>query len=223
MSKTEYPQGPSERTTVKRLPELADYDRETIDAILDATFVCHVGFVDNSTPFVIPSIHARVGDTLYFHGSPASRMLRLMKEGAEVSVSVTLVDSIVVARSAFNSSLGFRSALVIGEARVVDDPDERVLALAAITNAVLPGRWDEARPMQSKENKGTLIVAVPIEEYSAKVSGSEVDDEDEDYDLPVWAGAIPLKTVAGEPQPDPRLADNMEVPDSVRRFVEASQ
>jgi len=223
MGKTNYPQGPSERTTVKRSPDRADYDRETLDAILDATFVCHVGFVHDGTPFVIPSIHARVGDTLYFHGSPASRMLRLMKKGAEVSVAVTLIDSIVVARSAFNSSLGFRSALVIGEARVVDDPEERELALAAITNAVLPGRWDEAREMKRNEDKGTLVVAVPIEEYSAKVRGSEVDDEDDDYDLPVWAGAIPLRTAAGDPQPDQRLADDIEVPESVRRFVEGHQ
>jgi len=223
MGKADHPEGPSERTTVKRSPDLAVYDRETLDAILDASFVCHVGFVHDGTPFVIPSIHARVGDTLYFHGSPASRMLRLMKKGAEVSVAVTLVDSIVVARSAFNSSLGFRSAFVIGEARVVGDPEERELALAAITNAVLPGRWDEAREMKRNEDKGTLVVAIPIEEYSAKVSGNEVDDEDDDYDLPVWAGVIPLTTVAGDPQPDQRLADDIEVPESVHRFVEGHQ
>ncbi|MEN8235026.1 MAG: pyridoxamine 5'-phosphate oxidase family protein [Actinomycetota bacterium] len=220
MPKTNYPPGPSPRTTVKRSPHRAHYDRETLDAILDATFVCHIGFIHEGTPFVIPSIHARVGDTLYFHGSPASRMMRLMKNGAEVSIAVTLVDSIVVARSAFNHSLGYRSALVIGPARVVDTPDEREVALAAITNAVLPGRWDEAREMTRNEDKGTLLVAVPIEEHSAKVRGSEVNDDEGDYDLPIWAGAIPLTTVAGEPKPDPRLADGIDVPESVRRFVE---
>ncbi|MEN8115250.1 MAG: pyridoxamine 5'-phosphate oxidase family protein [Actinomycetota bacterium] len=220
MPKTTYPDGPSPRTTVKRSPHRAHYDRETLDAILDAAFVCHIGFIDDGTPFVIPSIHARVGDTLYFHGSPASRMMRLMKGGAEVAVSVTHVDSIVAARSAFNSSVGYRSALVIGNARVVDTPEEREIALAAITNAVLPGRWEEARDMTRNEGKGTLVVAVPIEEYSAKVRGSEVNDEDEDYGLPIWAGAIPLRMVPGEPESDPRLADGIEVPESVRRFVE---
>jgi hypothetical protein len=210
---------PSARTTVKRSPHRGHYERETLDAILDASFVCHVGFIHDGAPYVIPSIHARVGDTLYFHGSPASRMMRHMKEGDEVSVAVTLIDSIVVARSAFNSSLGYRSAFVIGKARPVEDPEERVVAFAAITNAVLPGRWDEARTVTRNEDKGTMLVAVPIEEYSAKIRGSEVDDEEADYELPIWAGAIPLRTVAADPEPDPRLAEGIELPGSVERFV----
>ena len=219
MAPTDTPTAPSPRMTVKRSPHRAKYDRDTVNAIFDEALICQVGFVADGSPFVIPTIHARVGDTLYFHGSPASRMMRLMKEGAEVCVTATLVDSIVVARSAFNSSLGFRSAMVIGSARPVDSPEERAIALEAITEAVLPGRWAEARQPTRNEDKGTLLVAVPIEEFSAKVRGSEVDDEDGDYDLPIWAGAIPLSTHVGAPEPDPRLADGIDVPESVKRFT----
>ncbi len=219
MNTTDSPSAPSARTTVRRSPHRGVYDRDTVNAIFDDALISYVGFVADGSPFVIPTIHARVAETLYFHGSPASRMLRLMKNGAEVSVTATLVDSIVVARSAFNHSLGFRSAMVIGEARIVDDPDEREISLEAITEAVLPGRWDEARLPTRNEDKGTLLVAVPIEEFSAKVRGSEVNDKDEDYDLPIWAGAIPLSTRVGTPQPDPRLAAGIEIPESVRRFT----
>jgi len=209
----------SHRTTVKRNPHRGNYDRQTVNAIFDEALICHVGFVADDAPFVIPTIHARVGDVLYFHGSPASRMLRLMKKGAEVCVTATLVDSIVVARSVFNHSLGFRSAVVIGPARLVDSPDERIIALEAITEAVLPGRWDEARHPTRNEDKGTLIVAVDIEEFSAKIRGDHVADEPADYDLPIWAGSIPLSTRIGAPVPDPELADGIEIPESVRRFT----
>lgn len=219
MSNASAPSPQSPRTTVKRNPHRGHYDRETVNAILDEALTCHVGFIADGSPFVIPTIHARVNDTLYFHGSPATRMMRLMKKGTEVCVTATLVDGIVAARSVFNHSLGFRSAMVIGPARLVDSPDERAIALEAITDAVLPGRWAEARPPSRNEDKGTLVVAVPIEEYSAKVRGTEVADEPEDYDLPIWAGAIPLATVAGAPQPDPRLSDGIEIPASVRRFT----
>lgn len=216
MSTAESPAPRSSRTTVKRSPHRAHYDRETVNAIFDEAMTCHVGFISDGSPFVIPTLHARVGDVLYFHGSPATRMMRLMKKGAEVCVTATLVDGIVVARSAFNHSFGFRSAMVIGPARLVDSPEEREIAFQAITDAVLPGRWDEARRPTRNEDKGTLLVAVPIEEFSAKVRGNEVSDEDEDYDLPIWAGAIPLSIVAGEAEPDPRLADGIEIPESVR-------
>ena len=221
MSSTETPPAPSSRTTVKRSPHRGRYDRETVNAIFDEALICHVGFVADGSPFVIPTIHARVGDILYFHGSPASRMLRLMKKGAEVCVTATLVDGIVAARSVFNHSLGFRSAMVIGQARLVDDPDESTIALEAITEAVLPGRWAEARPPSRNEDKGTLIVAVPIDEYSAKVRGNEVSDEPEDYDLPIWAGAIPLSATAGAPEPDDRNLKGVEIPESVKAFVAA--
>jgi len=190
-----------------------------VNAILDEALICHVGFVADGSPFVIPTIHARVDDVLYFHGSPVSRMLRLMKQGAEVCVTATLVDSIVVARSVFNHSLGFRSAMVIGPARLVDSPDERAIALEAITEAVLPGRWDEARHPTRNEDKGTLVVAVQIDEFSAKTRGSEVNDETEDYGLPIWAGSIPISTRVGSAEPDPALAAGIDIPESVRRFT----
>ena len=209
----------SERTRVRRIPEKADYERETANAILDEAVICHVGFIQDDAPFVIPTIHARVGDTLYFHGSPASRMLRLMKRGALVTVTATILDGIAVARSVFHHSMHYRSVMVIGPARLVDDPEERAIAVEAITEAVLPGRWSEARHPSTKEDSGTLLVAVPIDEFSAKVSEQDVGDEPEDYALPIWAGVIPLTLTPGAPEPDPLNLDGVEVPDSVRRFV----
>ena len=210
----------SERTRVKRIPEKADYDRATADAILDEALICHVGFIQDDAPFVIPTIHARVGGTLYFHGSPASRMMRLMKRGAQVTVTATILDGIVAARSVFHHSMHYRSAMVMGEARVVDDPEERAVAFEAITEAILPGRWTEARHPSPKEDKGTLLVAVPIDEFSAKVSEKDVGDEPEDYALPIWACVIHLTLTPGTPEPDPRNLDGVEAPPSVRRFVQ---
>jgi nitroimidazol reductase NimA-like FMN-containing flavoprotein (pyridoxamine 5'-phosphate oxidase superfamily) len=210
----------TERTRVKRAREKARYDREIVDEIFDEALICHIGFIADGSPFVIPTIHARVGDTLYFHGSPASRMLRLMKKGADVTVTATLLDGIVAARSVFHHSMHYRSAMVFGTARLVDSPEERTIALQAIANAALPGRWSEARLPSRSEDKGTLVVAVPIEEYSAKISENDIGDEPEDYDLPIWAGVIPLSIVPGVPEPDDRLAEGIEIPNSVRRFIE---
>ena len=208
------------RTTVKRIPDRARYDRDTLNDVFDEALICHVGFVADGSPFVIPTIHARVGDVLYFHGSPASRMLRQMKKGTEVTVTATIVDGIIAARSAFHHSMRYRSAMVFGETRVVGDPEERTIAFEAITNAVLPGRWSEARVPSVKEDKGTLLVAVPIEEYSAKVNEGNVGDEPEDYDLPIWAGVIPLSVVPGTPIPDDGLPQDMDIPESVKRFID---
>jgi len=210
----------SERTRVRRIPEKAAYDRATVNAILDEALICHVGFIQDDAPFVIPTIHARVEDTLYFHGSPASRMMRLMKAGAQVTVTATILDGIVAARSVFHHSMHYRSVMVTGAARVVDDPDERAVAFEAITETVLPGRWAEARHPSPKEDTGTLLVAVPIDEFSAKVSEKDVGDEPEDYALPIWAGVIPLSLSPGPPEPDPQNLDGVDVPESVRRFVE---
>ena len=209
----------SERTRVRRLPEKARYDRATVNAILDEALICHVGFIQDDAPFVIPTIHARVGELLYFHGLPASRMMRLMQRGAQITVTVTILDGIVAARSVFHHSMHYRSAMIMGPARVVDDPDERAIAFEAITEAVLPGRWSEARRPSPKEDEGTLLVAVPIDEFSVKVSEKDVGDEPEDYALPIWAGVIPLTLNPGAPEPDPRNLDGVEVPDSVRRFL----
>ena len=211
-------EAPSNRTEVRRLPERGSYDRDLIASILDEALICHVGFVHEGAPVVIPTIHARVGDTLYLHGSPASRMLRGMRSGQEVSVNVTLVDGLVVARAAFHNSMNYRSVVIFGKPRIVDDSDEKWGALEAITNQVIPGRWGESRPMTEKEMKGTLVVALPITEASAKVRSGGPMDDDADYDLPIWAGVVPLGIMPGEPIADERLSANVPVPPTVRDY-----
>ena len=206
----------SERTRVKRLPERGEYDRAALDEILDEALICHVGFVQDGEPFVIPTIHARDGDTIYFHGSPASRMLRLMKKGVPVCITATIVDGIVAARSVFHHSMNYRSAIVLGEARLVESDEERLRAMEAVTEHVLPGRWAEAKHPNEIENKGTLLVAVPIEEFSVKTRTGPPGDDEPDYDLPIWAGVIPLTIEPGEPEADPRLREGTEVSESVR-------
>jgi hypothetical protein len=195
-------EGPTPRSEVRRLPELAVYDREVINAILDESLFCHVGFIDNGTPVVVPTIHARVENTLYFHGSPASRMLRLMKKGIEVSVAVTILDGLVVARTPFEQSFNYRSVIAFGETRTVDDPDEKMAALKAITDHVTPGRWEDSRPATEKEVGATLVLAVPIDEASAKVRTGPPEDEEKDLGLAFWAGVVPLSLVSGKPIPD---------------------
>jgi nitroimidazol reductase NimA-like FMN-containing flavoprotein (pyridoxamine 5'-phosphate oxidase superfamily) len=211
-------EAPSPRTEVKRLPERGEYDRAVIDAILDEALICHVGFVHEGSPVVIPTIHARVGDTLYFHGSPASRMLRGMKAGDEVCINVTLIDGLVVARAAFHNSMNYRSVVVFGQARLVDDVEEKQMALEAVTDHVVPGRWADSRPMTEKEYKGTLMVAVPLDEASAKVRSGPPGDDDEDYDLPIWAGVVPLSAVPGAPIDDPKLPADVDVPDYLSNY-----
>ena len=205
---------PTERATVKRLPERGAYDRQTIDSILDEALICHLAFETDHGPVAIPTIHARIGDVLYLHGSHASRMMRATV-GEQVCVTATIVDGIVVARSAFHHSLNYRSVMVFGTPRVVEDADERTAAFAAITNHVLSGRWDEARQPNAKEDKGTRLLAIDIDEASAKLrSGPPVDDE-EDMALGIWAGVIPLAVTPGEPIPAPDLEPGVDVPPSV--------
>ncbi len=209
-----------DRTRIRRHPERGHYDRETIDQVLDEALICHVGFVADDHPVVIPTIHARVGDDLYLHGSPASRMLRLVGGGEPVCVTATIVDGVVAARSVFHHSLNYRSVVVFGSARPVTTEEERWAAFRAITEHVLPGRWDEARHPDRNEDRGTLIVAVPIDEASAKVRTGPPSDADDDYDLPIWAGVVPLAVAAGAPQPDPRLAPGIGIPPSVAGYHE---
>lgn len=206
-------QPPTERTRVRRLPERGVYEREAIDAIVDDALVCHVGFVHDGRPVVIPTIHARVGDTLYIHGSPASRMLRDMRQGDEVCVTVTLVDGLVVARAPFHSSMNYRSVVIFGVPAEITDPNEKWDAFRAITEHVTPGRWDDSRLPNNKEVRATLVFSVPLNEASAKVRTGPPEDDDEDYELPLWAGVVPLAIVAGEPIPDPVLPDGIGVPD----------
>jgi len=188
---------PPDRIRVKREPHRGRYDRETIDAILDEALLCHLGFAVDGQPYVIPTLHARVGDTLYVHGSAASRMLRRLDAGAPVCATVTLFDGLVLAKSVFNHSVNYRSAVVFGTARAVA-ADEKRDALHALTEQLAPGRWNEARQPTAQELKATWILALPIDEASAKVRIGGPEDEPEDEGLPVWAGVVPVH-LAAEP------------------------
>jgi nitroimidazol reductase NimA-like FMN-containing flavoprotein (pyridoxamine 5'-phosphate oxidase superfamily) len=206
------------RTTVRRLPARGSYDPAVLKAILDEGLVCHVGFVGDGQPFVIPTSYGRAGDVLYIHGSPASRMLRTLKEGVPVCVTVTLLDGLVLARSAFHHSMNYRSAVLLGTAVEVTDPAERDRALKAIVDHIVPGRWDSIRWPNDKELRGTLVLRLPIEEASAKIrTGPPIDDE-EDYAMDVWAGVLPLATVPGAPIADPRLKDGTPPPGHVTAY-----
>jgi len=187
-----------EHLRVKREPQRGVYDRETIDAILDEALVCHLGFVVDGQPYVIPTLHARIGERLYVHGSAASRMLRHAASDARICVTVTLLDGLVLARSVFNHSIDYRSVVVLGTPTLLEDIDEKREALRAFTEHVAPGRWDEARQPTDKELKATWILSVPLDEASAKVRTGPPEDEPEDMDLPVWAGIVPIH-LAAEP------------------------
>ena len=200
------------RTTLKRLPYRGSYDRELIDQILDEGFVCHVGFVVDGQPFVIPTGYARVGGKLFIHGSQASRMLRTLGKGIDVCLTVTLIDGLVLARSAFHHSMNYRSVVVFGRATMVDDPEEKIAALRALSEHMIPGRWDDVREPNEREIQLTTVLSLPLNEASAKVrTGPPLDDE-EDYELPIWAGVIPLQMVADGPIADTRLPINIDAP-----------
>jgi nitroimidazol reductase NimA-like FMN-containing flavoprotein (pyridoxamine 5'-phosphate oxidase superfamily) len=193
---------PTARTTVKRHPERGDYDRATIGPILDEALICHVGFVVDGQPFVIPTIHARDGDTLYIHGSPGSRMLRTVKEGVDVCVTVTLLDGLVLARSVYNHSMNYRSVVVVGRAHEVTDREQKLRAMRCVVDQVVPGRWEDARQPNEAEIKGTTILAISLEEASAKIRSGPPTDDEADLDLPVWAGVIPLELHPSAPVAD---------------------
>ena len=206
------------RTTLKRLPKRGHFERETIYRILDEGFVCHVGFVLDGRPFVIPTGYGRAGDQLYIHGSAASRMLRTLREGVDVCVTVTLLDALVLARSSFHHSMNYRSVVVFGRAEVVEDEDEKMEALRVFTDHIMRGRWEEARLPNRSELRQTMVLALPLAEASAKIrTGPPIDDE-EDYELPVWAGELPLRLVTGEPIADPRLNEGIEQPEYMRDY-----
>jgi len=203
---------PSARTRVVREPHRGVYDRETAYRILDEGFLCHIGFVADGQPYVIPTSYGRKGDSLYIHGSAASRMLRHMKEGLPVCVTVTLLDGLVLARSVFNHSMNYRSVVVLGKASLVDDPEEKIDALRSISEHIIPGRWADARQPNDRELKQTSVLRLPIDEFSAKVRGGPPIDDEEDYSFPTWAGVVPLQLKAGEPINDPRLDSSRSVP-----------
>ena len=213
---------PTPRTQVRRLPDRGRYDSETIYRILDEGFLCHVGFVVDGQPFVIPTGYARVGDSIYLHGSAASRMLRTLAVGVQVCVTVTLVDGLVLARSAFHHSMNYRSVVILGTAHAVDDAAEKVRALAAFTNHVVPGRWDAVRPVRDSEVKATSVLKLSLQEVSAKIRTGPPKDEPEDYQLPIWAGVLPLTLKAGEPIADANLPDGAKVPEILKNFSRAA-
>ena len=208
----------TDRTTLKRLPLRGSYDRDVVYKILDEGFICHVGFIVDGQPIVIPTGYGRIGDKLYIHGSQASRMLRTLKTGVAACVTVTLVDGLVLARSAFHHSINYRSVVIFGNATLVEDAQEKLAALLAFSEHVIRGRWDDVREPTEQELKATTVLVLPLEEVSAKVrTGPPIDDE-ADYELPVWAGVIPLRVVAGEAIPDPRLPSEISAPGYVVNY-----
>lgn len=207
------------RSRVKRMPARGRHDFDTVAAILDAGFLCHVGYVIEGKPYVTPTSYWREGDHVYWHGSSASRMLRALEGGIQACLTVSLIDGLVLARSAFNHSMNYRSVVVLGRARLVEGVDERAAALEAFTERLIPGRWDEVRPPTRQELKGTRVLALRLDEASAKVrEGAPVDDA-EDYALDAWAGVVPLRLTRGEPEPDPRLREGIAVPASVEAWA----
>jgi len=209
------------KTTLKRLPQRGEFDREAAYRILDEALVCHVGFVVDGQPFVIPTSYGRIGDKLYIHGSAASRMLRSLEGGIPVCVTVTLIDGLVLARSAFHHSVNYRSVVIFGNAEIVRDEEGKLAALAALTEHIVPGRWAEVRPPNAQELKATSVLVVPLEEVSAKVrTGPPVDDE-EDMAIPVWAGELPLRLMAGLPVRDSQLPPEIDAPNYVRNYKRA--
>jgi nitroimidazol reductase NimA-like FMN-containing flavoprotein (pyridoxamine 5'-phosphate oxidase superfamily) len=211
MSTTPGPSTPTPRTRIVREPQRAVYDRDVINAILDEAFLCHVGFVANSDaqPYVIPTSYGRDGDMLYIHGSAASRMLRNLDKGIPVCVTVTLLDGLVLARSVFNHSMNYRSVVILGTATLVDDPAEKLAALRALSEHIIPSRWDDSRQPNEKELKATSVLRLPITEFSAKVRVGPAVDDEEDYAFPTWAGVIPLEMMVGTPIRDERCEQEL--------------
>jgi len=209
---------PSARTRVVREADRAVYDREAVYRILDKGFLCHAGFVVDGQPFVIPTSYGRKDASLYIHGSAASRMLRQLKDGVPVCITVTLLEGLVLARSIFNHSMNYRSVVVLGKATLVDDPEEKLAALRILSEHILPGRWADSRQPNERELKATSVLRVPIEEFSAKVRQGPAIDDEEDYSFPTWAGVVPLEMVAGTPIDDARLLPGKAAPAYAKNY-----
>jgi uncharacterized protein len=208
----------TERNQVRRAPVRASYDPETIYAIVDEAAICHVGFAQEAQPFVIPINHARMGDQLLFHGATGSRLIRHVAAGHEICVAVTILDGLVLARSVAHHSMNYRSAVLFGRGRLVENADEKLEALRVITEKILPGRWQDARLPTVAEIAGTGVVTMAIKDASAKVRSGPPGDVAADYVLPIWAGEVPIRQVMLDPIPDPKLADGIAVPDYIRDF-----
>jgi len=216
----ETPESPlkTPRTKLRRMPSRGSHERAAVEAILDEALVCHAGLIDDGLPVVVPTLHARVGATLYLHGSAASRALR-ESGGAEICLTATLLDGLVLARAALHHSANYRSAIVFGRASLVAEEGEKLAALEALVEKIVPGRWADARRPTERELRATAVLRLPLEEASAKVREGGPADEQEDMDLPVWAGVVPMRTVAAPPEPDEQLAPGVEVPEYVDALV----
>jgi nitroimidazol reductase NimA-like FMN-containing flavoprotein (pyridoxamine 5'-phosphate oxidase superfamily) len=213
----------TERTALKRLPKRGSFDREIINAILDEGFVCHVGFIAEDKPVVIPTGYARIDDNLIIHGSRASRMLCALGKEIDLCVTVTLIDGLVLARSAFHHSMNYRSVVVFGRANAIEGRTEKIAALRALTEHMIPGRWDEVREPNERELQQTTVLSVPLTEASAKIRTGQPIDDDEDYDLPVWAGVIPVQMVGQPPIVDPRGAATIPTPRYAKDYHRTSR
>ena len=210
---------PTDRTKVKRIPKRGFYDKGTIYSILDEAIICHVGFTINDRPFIIPTSYVRSGDCLYIHGAKSNQMMDAINNGSEACITVTLLDGYVMARSVFHHSMNYRSVVMFGKGKIVEDEEEKINALKAFTERVMPGRWNDVRQPSEKELDSTIVLKFSIEEASAKIrTGQAVDDED-DYKLNVWAGVLPVKTTFGRAQNDEQLEKNIPVPGYILNFI----
>jgi uncharacterized protein len=208
----------TERNRVKRAHERGKYDRETVHAILDSGIICHLAYCIDGQPFITPTSYWRDGEVVYVHGSSASRTLRDMEKGIEASLAVTHLDGMVMARSGYHHSMNYRSVIMYGIAKPVTDPDEKLAALKVFMDQIAPGRWDECRAVNNQEQKATTVLAMTLEDVSAKVrTGPPVDDE-ADYASPMWAGVVPIRTVVGDPVDDPKLSNGAPVPEFAKGF-----
>lgn len=207
------------RSKLNRIPSRGFYDRETINQIIDEALYCHVSFAQNNQPYIIPTIHARMNDSIVFHGAKASRMLKHIAAGNEVCVGITIMDGLVLARSLFHHSMNYRSVVIFGTGELITENEEKLNALKAITDHILPGRWEDARQPNEEELDATAVVSVKIEEASAKIRTGPPIDENSDYDLQVWAGIIPLSYKFGLPEDDPELSPEVKMPDYIRNLL----
>ncbi len=206
------------RTTLKRAHERGSYDRATVHAVLDEALICHVAFLLDGAPAVIPTAHWREGDVLYIHGSSASRAIRALEDGSPASIAVTLTDGLVLARSGYNHSMDYRSVVIYGTARKVADEADKLATLQTFMEKVAPGRWDELRAPNAQEMKATTVLAFDLKEVSAKVRDKGVEDDPEDMDEPVWAGVVPVRRSFGAPEPDPQLATDIALPGYLKDY-----
>jgi len=206
----------SQRSKIKRIPSRGYYDKDTINQIIDEALYCHVSFAQSNQPFIIPTIHARMGDKIVLHGAKGSRMMKYIAEGNEVCIAITLMDGLVLARSVFHHSMNYRSVVIFGKGKLIENKVKKLEALEAITEHLIPGRWEDARKPTEKELNATTVVLIDIDEASAKIrTGPPIDDE-EDYNLPVWAGLIPISRKFDSPENDPKLNKNVELPNYIR-------